>query len=320
MPRTLLKRQAVAPPGLLLLLALLLTSAACGANRETALIRSDKELMAGSQQGDFQKANEEGDAAWAERMERPRLEAALASWEKAATIETPNLSEAERRLALYEVYLKLARGYYFLADSHIRLAGEPGSQDEAMMDTYNRGVTAAEKALAIYSPDFAKAIQYEKPMPEAIQLIDKGGVGAMYWYATNVGKWALLAGFAEVLSRKDNIKAIMDRVEELDPLYFHAAPYRYFGAYYTKLPFPGGDPPKSRQYFDKAIAASPDYLATRVLLAEMLATKIEDKELYRQQLEFVLAYDAAKVPELLPENTFEQRKAKLLLAEIDDRF
>lgn len=311
-----LKRHLVAP----LLLLLAFSALACGANRETALVQSDKELLTGTQQGDFQKAVEEGDAAWAERLDRARLNAAISAWERAAAIETPNLSEDERRRALYDLHIKLARAHYLLADGHIRTSAEPGTQDELLMETYNRGVTAAEKALAIYSPEFAKAIQLEKPMPEAIQLVDKGGVGAMYWYATNVGKWALLVGFAEILSRKDNIKAIMDRVEELDPLYFHGAPYRYFGAYYTKLPFPGGDLDKSRQYFDKSITASPDYLATRVLMAELLATKAEDKDLYRKQLELVLAFDLTQNPDLLPENTFEQKKAKQLLDAIDDNF
>jgi len=303
---------------LLALVATFIT--ACGADRETALIKSDAELMAATQKGDFDKAIEEGDQAWLERADRKKLEASIAAWEKAATIETPNLSETERREALYGLQTKLARAYYFLADSHIRLSGSGEAIEEEMMTVYNQGVTAAEKGMALYSPEFAQAIKLEKPMPEAIQLLDKGAVGSMYWYATNVGKWALLAGFAEILSRKDNIKAIMDRVEQLDSLYFYGAPYRYFGAYYTKLPFPGGDLDKSKQYFDKAIAASPEYLATRVLLAEMYATKAEKKDIYKEQLEFVLKYDLEQSPELKAENLFEQKKAQRLLDKINDNF
>ena len=309
----------------LFLLALLVAvvgsmATACGANRETALVKTDKELMTGTQKGDFVKAIEEGDAAWEGRVDRAKLEAAIAAWEKAATIETPNLSEDERRKALFGVHVKLARAYYFLSDAHIFLSGTSDEVEEEQMATYNKGVTAAEKAMAIYSPEFAQAVKLEKPMPEAIQLLDKGAVAGMYWYATCVGKWALLAGFAEILSRKDNIKAIMDRVEELDPLYFYGAPYRYFGAYYTKLPFPGGDLDKSKAYFDKAVAAAPEYLATRVLVAQMWATKAEKKDVYKEHLEAVIGYDLDKAPELKPENTFEQKKAQMLLDKTDDNF
>jgi hypothetical protein len=307
--------------GLAVICCAALLAMACGAGRETALAKTDAELLSAKTQGDFEKTVSEGDAAWLERMDRAKTEAALAKWEAATDIATPDLSEDERRAQLAKVYEKLARGYYFLSDTHVRFSG--GDEDvveEKMKATFEKGTTAAELGLGVYSKEYAKAIRYETPIPEAIKVLDKGAVPLMYWYATNVGKWALLEGFAEILSRKDNIKALMDFAEANNPLYFSGAPYRYFGAYYTKLPFPGGDIEKSSAYFEKAIAADPNYLATRVLFAELNATKAGDKELFTKQLQAVIDYDLSKAPELLPENTFEQRKAQALLANIEDHF
>jgi tetratricopeptide (TPR) repeat protein len=294
--------------------------AACGTSREGTVIDADKVLTAQAQ-GDFQKIVAEGDELWKERKDRAKLEQAIAKWEESTTVATPDMSEDQRRKALGDVYQKVSRGYYFLADSHIRTAGgDPDATDEQMKEVFNKGVLAAEKGLGVYSKEFAQEIRQEKPWPEAIKVLDDGAVPLLYWYATNIGKWALLEGFTEILSRKEDIKAIMDRVEAKDPTYFHGAPMRYFGAYYTKLPFPGGDLPKSEEYFKKAIAADPNYLATRVLFAENYATKMDNKELYREHLEFVLKFDLSQAPDLLPENHFEQIKAKAMLDKIDDTF
>lgn len=306
----------------LLLVAVALGASACGASRETALAKSDAELMKAQAQGDFARVVGEGDALWGKRMDRASLEQALARWEEATTIATPEMDDAARRAALGELYTKLTHGYYFLADAHIRFSGvedEEALEDE-MKSVFNKGVTAAEKGLAISSKDFAQKVRYETPFAEAIKVLGAGEMPLLYWYSANLGKWALLEGFTEILSRKDDIKVAMDMIEAQNPDYFHGAPLRYFGVYYTKLPFPGGDPPTSKKYFDRALASGPDYLATRVLMAENYATKVGDKTLYKEQLDAVVGYDLSKVPDLQPENHFEQLKARLLLEQIDDNF
>lgn len=304
------------------LLALALAGAACGANRESALTQDDAALMKGQAQGDFARVTAEGDALWEKRGDRASLEQALVKWEEATTIATPDLDEDARRKALAEVYTKLTHGYYFLADAHIRFSEGKDAEavEEEMKAVFNKGITAAEKGLGVYSKEFAQQVRREAAWPDAIKGLDKGATPMLYWYSSNMGKWALLEGFTEILSRKDDIKATMDLVEAQNGEYFYAAPFRYFGVYYTRLPFPGGDPPKSKEYFDKAIAVAPGYLANRVLMAENYATKVGDKDLYRKELEAVLAFDLAQAPELEPENRFEQKKARQLLDQIDDNF
>ncbi len=72
------------------------------------------------------------------------------------------------------------------------------------------------------------------------------------------------------------------------------------------------------------MAAAPNYLATRVLYAELNVLKMKDKKaakaLFSTLLKEVLAFDLSKEPALIPENTIEQKKAKRLLDEIDVYF
>ena len=303
-----------------LFVSILLVVAGCP-GRKTSVVQDRDELIAGTVDGDFDATVKAAEAAWEKRMDRAQLEEAIRLWEEAITIRTPDLSDQERVNRLYEVYVMLTRAYYFLADTHIRL--QEGDEDiiaEEMKGYFELGVDAAEKGITIYSPEFRKKILYGETVGPASQVVDAGGMEVLYWYSVNMGKWALLEGFDEILARKDDIFMIMSRVEELTPELFYGAVGRYFGVFYTKLPFPGGDLPTSKQYFEWSISVAPDYFATRVLYAQNYAVKMQDKELYREQLELVLNSPADGIPELEPENLMEQKKAKRALDNIDDFF
>ena len=142
----------------------------------------------------------------------------------------------------------------------------------------------------------------------------------MYWYATNLGKYALATSIVEVLNQKDRIVAMMELLKSLDKGFFHHAADRYFGAFYTKIPFPSGDLPKSQSHFMASAEGAPYYLATKVLLASMNAAKAGNRALFKQMLDEVVAFDLDSRPDLKPENAAEQRKAKDLLDEIDIYF
>ena len=142
-------------------------------------------------------------------------------------------------------------------------------------------------------------------------------VPAVYWYATNLGRFALATSLVEVLNQKDRIKAMMDLVHQLDPGYWYNAADRYLGAYYTKIPFPSGDLKTSAGYFERAIDAAPQYLASKVIYAQMNLAKAGNRELFKKMLDDVIAFDVSQAPDLAPENTAEQEKAKHFLADID---
>ncbi len=250
----------------------------------------------------------EGDALWQERLDKAKLQQAIAKWEEAAAA-APSV----------ELAVKLSRGHYFLADGHFALENNVEQRDAH----YTTGLEWAEKSIKMAAPEFVAAMKAGEKHRDAIKKAPKEAVPGMYWYSTNMGKWAASKGFATVLRYKDDIKATMDHVMALDPNYFYAAPYRYFGAYEARTAgIAGGSLEKSEENFKRSVELSPDYLATKVLWAEYLCPKQQEggKETAKRLLEEVIAADANAVPEIAAENTIEQKKAKALLAKLDELF
>jgi tetratricopeptide (TPR) repeat protein len=285
----------------------------CGAGREAAWDTTPEEETAQPRtQEEISRKDalvQEADALWAERGDEAKLAAAIQKWEQAAELDPAD----------HTLWVRLARAYYFHADGHMSF--DEARQDE-MMETFEKGIQASERSLVALSPDFAQRMRAGTRIEEAVAVLDAQAVPALYWRSSNMGKWGLAKGFATVLSYKDEIRAIMARCLELDATYFYYGPHRYFGAFYARVPaFAGGDLERSREHFDTALEAAPNYLGTRTLYAEHYAVKSQDRALFDQHLNAVLAADVAQLPEdVRPENTIEQRRARDLLAKADELF
>jgi tetratricopeptide (TPR) repeat protein len=288
---------------LVVVATLALTFAACG-GRQSTLTEDTKPA---EKTGDATPLVEQGDALWNERGDQAKAEAAVKAWEEAARVDPTRA----------DIQLKLAYGYYFLANAHFRWMDDP---DDAQLAAFEKGVVAAERAIKLSTPAFAQKIKNGESWQAAVKTVGADGIPALYWYATNLGKWALLDGFTTILSHKDDVAATMEHVLSLDESFFYAAPHRYFGVYRTKIPFPGGDLPASKQHFEKAIALAPNYLDTKVLYAEAYATKAQDEELFKRLLGEVVAAPDDIIPELVPENRNAKRVAQQLLDDIEEYF
>jgi len=281
-----------------------LLTVGCGASRQSGVCGN---MDFPKTAGDAAALVAEGDAAWAERGDETRLRAAVTAWQKAVGVD-PSLAD---------VRVKLARAHYFLADGYLRFDEE---KKEEMLAHFEQGTNQAEISLAQAYPAYRSKYCARQPFSSALQQLDKGAVPAIYWYATNLGKYALAKSIVTVLNEKDRIKAMMGFIKSSDPSFFYHAADRYFGAFFTKIPFPNGDLPLSRSHFEASISGAPKYLATRVLFAGMNAIKASDKATFKAQLEAVAAFDLQTAPEILPENTIEKKKAAELLEEIDVYF
>ncbi|MEM6533939.1 MAG: TRAP transporter TatT component family protein [Myxococcota bacterium] len=283
---------------------------ACSAGRE-AVWERDAEKMAGpgeagaAESADTESLTETAQGHWNARADRAELEKAIAAWEK--VLET---GEDGPTLTM------LSRAYYLLGDGYMRLAGEEG-----MLEILEKGVAYGERAMMANSPAFAERVRAGEDVEDAVGSLEKPAMGAVYWYAANLGKFAAEKGFTTQLFYKDRIFAVMNRVKELDQEFFYAASDRYLGAFYAKAPaFAGGDMDLSKQHFDTSTSKYPEYLGTKVLVAEYWAAKQDDKELFLKMLDEVLAADPTAVPELVAENKIEQEKARQLKAKVDELF
>ena len=248
------------------------------------------------------------DDLWAKRGERDGLRAFLDELEKRSDADSGDLNSL----------VWLSRGYYLMGDAYV------GYEDEAreeLLATFTKGMDYGMQAMRLIDPDFATAVDGGTPVEDATVHLTKDSLGAIYWYAVNLGKFAGNKDFPTLLFYKATIKGLMDRALEIDEMYFYGAFHRYFGAYYAKAPaFAGGDMGKSKYHFDRALEIEPNYFATRVLVADYYAKKTEDTDLFERQLNTVLETDPASLPEVEVENRLEQRKAKALLENMDEIF
>lgn len=241
---------------------------------------------------------------WKQRHEKASLEESLKLLEDAASEDPSNL----------EILNHLTRGYYLMGDAH----AETNEDKKTAFDLATRW---GERAMAT-NDSFRKKVKDEgRNVEEALDTLTKREVPAMYWTAASLGKWARLSGLSTMLKYKNRIKLLVERVEALDPEYFHGAVPRYWGTYYAVAPgFAGGDINKSLQQYQKSFKLANNYFGTHVLFAENYATRKNDRELFKKHLEFVLNGKPESLPGLEPEQIIEQRKAKKMMAQMEDLF
>jgi len=242
-----------------------------------------------------------GDAAFALRADRAQLELAIQKYEEAVKLKDDD----------YATYEKLARACYALGDGWLFF--EQNDNKALFLATYEKGYGYAQRGMAALSPAVEQRLAAGVDLKDAAQLIGKDGIGLLYWYAVNLGKWGNAQDITVVLTYKERIYAIMERVLELDPQYFYGAADRYFGAYYSIAPsFAGGDLDKSWTHFQTSLKISP-YPATWNLIAEFYAPKRQDGKLFDEMIQKVLDAPEDIIPELAAETRAEKRRAEQLL-------
>jgi len=134
------------------------------------------------------------------------------------------------------------------------------------------------------------------------------------WIQANSEDFGAIAELARV-------KALTERIAELDDSYDYGGPELYLGVFETLLPpGMGGRPEVGRAHFEKAIEISEGkYLLAKVMLAEQYARLVFDRPLHDRLLKEVIAADPV-VPGLTLINTVAQQRAKLLLESSDAYF
>jgi tetratricopeptide (TPR) repeat protein len=282
----------------------LLLLAACGTGRTSQWdVQAPAPAAAEAPGGESPAAAAE--AAWARRGDRPQLERAIAQWE-AALVQKPDD---------VAILGHLSRAYYLLSDGFLRKPEDKA----AYLANMEKGTGYGERGLAAASPAFKAKVKDGEKVEEAIKLVGRDGLEPMYWYVVNLGKWARAKGLAALLGNKDRAKGVMTRALELDETFFHGAPHRYFGAYWSLLPV-GRDLDKSKQHFERSLAIAPNYAGTKVLMAETYAVKKQDKALFDRLLAEVLAMPDDAIPGLEPETRIEKDKARELQGKANELF
>ena len=304
--------------GRVLLLVALIGCAGCATTRKSGLTGPTKELVEATRQGNLEATVQRADTHWQRRHEREELARALDLYEKAVEMPTPDLSQQERIDRLARLWVRLARGRFMMAQQHVAPGtDEPTDEQKAeQIALFDQGVTAAEHAMVLLDDDLSKAISGDgKSLAEMVDEAKPAAIPALYWYATNLSKWGVMEGMATIMQHQSDIVATMKYICREDPTYMYGGCHRYFGAYWTRVPF-GKDAAKSKRHFEAALEIAPDFSSNRVVMATYYARHVDDEALYERLLREVVQTDPADTPApIRPENIFAHREAERLLAE-----
>lgn len=271
----------------------------CGATRKQGYL---VEAGPGQETVDAEKVAK-AEELWSQRGDVAKLREALQAYEELAKLQPSNR----------DVLARLARGYYLLANGYL-------TQEEEILAAYHTGASWGERILGL-CPQFKERIAAGDDDNELLSLTSKDDVPGIYWAYANLGKWSSIKGFTTKVKNKSKLKAFIDRVAELSPDYYHGAGDRGLGAFYAIAPsLFGGDLDKSKEHFEKSLTIAPDYLGTKVLMAEHYAVKMQDRQLFEKLLNEVIGADTAVLSDIVPMQNIEQRKAKKLLVQAEDLF
>lgn len=241
------------------------------------------------------------EALWAQRDNPDKAQEAIRLIEASLAQSPHNVQQVVR----------LARLYYLLAEQ---------TEDKTLrLERYDKAFKLCRNELAHQlglSPDVKDE--------EIVKKAQKAQLPLLYWGAASIARWGKHAPFRQKIQARSTIRLYWDRVMELDPTYFHGGGYRFFGGYYALVPAITGeqDVNKSKEMFEKCLAAAPYYLETKVLYAEAYAAhpKVRNVTLFRQLLNEVIQADPGTDPDYAPENRLAQRKARTLLEQEKELF
>ncbi len=140
--------------------------------------------------------------------------------------------------------------------------------------------------------------------------------GGYFFEAANLGRENNLKGKFKSLLGIGKVEELNRKAEGIQPDYFYRGPDRFFCAYYTRLPgLLGGSLSKAIEHGKKAVEAYPNYAGNRFLLAEAYV-KDGKNDLARTELEAALATPDDALPDAIPEQRLEKKRAAALLSKL----
>jgi len=157
----------------------------------------------------------------------------------------------------------------------------------------------------------------------ALAKAQKGDVPLLYWTAS---AWVLSiaankADMAAIAELPTPI-AMMERALALDEGWNDGSIHEFFVAYdATRSAAEGGGPDRAKAHLDRALALSMNKkLGPRVSWAEGVLVQRQDRDEFVRVLQEVLRADPGEVPRFRLGNLIAQKRAKALLAHVDDLF
>ena len=240
----------------------------------------------------------QGKAYWEKRANRKTAKMAALFFEKAVELNPQKL----------ELAVSLSKAYYFQG-YYIEI--DPAIRDTLYLMGANAALTGFKNTTYFQSFTDTTSVDNSKLQISAISQAPVETIPALYWWAANIGRYLTTKPVLTRIESREIIETAMHRIATLDEDYYYGGPTRFFGTFYSRLP--GVPLDRAKSNFDQSLADSPDFLGTRVLRARYYHTKLGNRYLFEEDLNYVINADPSALPDAMPENLYEQEKAKELL-------
>ena len=240
----------------------------------------------------------QGKAYWEKRANRKSAKMAALFFEKAVELNPQKL----------ELAVSLSRAYYFQG-YYIEIDSE--KRDTLYLKGANTALTGFNNTAYFQSFADTTSVDKSKLQISVISQAPVETIPALYWWAANYGRYLTTKPVLTRIESREIIETAMHRIATLDEDYYYGGPTRFFGTFYSRLP--GVPLDRAKSNFDQSLADSPDFLGTRVLRARYYHTKLGNRYLFEEDLNYVINADPSALPDAMPENLYEQEKAKELL-------
>jgi hypothetical protein len=157
---------------------------------------------------------------------------------------------------------------------------------------------------------------------ERLGKMDKKQVPTLFWVGNIWAGWIASNEGAAAMADLPWVEALMERVLEVDPSFYYGGPHLFKAILLSARPEQfGGNLKKAQEHFQKALDyGQGKFLMTEVYYAEYYARQTLNRDLFVSTLKRVLETPAQVDPDLTLANTLAQRKAKKLLARVDEFF
>ena len=240
----------------------------------------------------------QGKAYWEKRANPKSAKMAALFFEKAFELNPQNI----------ELAVSLSRAYFFQG-YYIEI--DPAIRDTLYLKGANAALTGFKNTTYFQSFADTTSVDNSKLQISAISQAPVETIPALYWWAANIGRYLTTKPVLTRIESREIIETAMHRIATLDEDYYYGGPTRFFGTFYSRLP--GVPLDRAKSNFDQSLADSPDYLGTRVLRARYYHTKLGNRDLFEEDLNYVINADPSALPDAMPENLYEQEKARELL-------
>ncbi|MEI7641206.1 MAG: TRAP transporter TatT component family protein [bacterium] len=150
---------------------------------------------------------------------------------------------------------------------------------------------------------------------------NKDEVPALFWTAFSWGSYINLSkNSAQDIADLPKVRAMVERVIELDDTYFYGIPHLFMIVYYSMPKLFGGDPALAKKEYDRIKAISGNkFLMADFYMAKFYAPAMQDKALFTGYVEAIRTADDALIPEKLF-TAVAKKKIEILAKKMENYF